>query len=448
MVEQLSQQDIQLESALAELEKLKGFLGDPSHILGSAKTKHGEIAENYQVYVSNAKRLIEGLQPQHTFDDVPRTGPADYMRNGAPIQQKYYNGPRNTIEAIKKHLETYPDFLRKGGSYDIPKDQYDHIVDILDKPSSQLSRSDQSLVKVIREWEEKNGIQFQQKVSPAEADYAAVQTGKIDETVADAQKEIEQKDKEQRNEIQKENAPSLKEGVKVTAIAAVFEGGMQFSLAMYHKLKSGKKLTEFTEEDWKEIGVSTAKGTGTGAVRGAGTYMLTNFTCMNSLVANGYITATIGIVNQANQYRKGGLSQEDFLINSQVLCLDAAISVVSATLGTVAIPVPILGAVIGSSVGNYLSGLGKEYLSKQEQELIARHRREIDELIAKLQQKEQQLIRQLNQEYQRFSSLAELAFDFDINLAFIGSVHLARYVGVDDSKILKTKSEVDHYFLD
>ena len=44
LIEKLNRQDINLEEALKELEKIKQFIGDPAHILGSVTTKHGEIA--------------------------------------------------------------------------------------------------------------------------------------------------------------------------------------------------------------------------------------------------------------------------------------------------------------------------------------------------------------------------------------------------------------------
>lgn len=452
MVEQLSQQDLNCEAAVKELAKLKEILSNPEHILGSAKTKHGEIAENLQVYIANAKRLIEGLKPQYTFDGVPRTDATDYIYEGINKQQKFYNGPKNTFEAIKKHLERYPDFLKNGGSYDIPKDQHKQILEILSKPSSQLSRSEQTLVNAVREWEEKQGVSFADKIHASDLEYSQAQMGNADKTVANAEKEIQEKHKDKKEEIRKANQAGFKEGLKVTAAAAAIEGGMQFLLAFYKKIKSGKKLVDFTEEDWKDIGISTVKGAGTGAIRGSGTYILTNTLFKNlgensAPVANGYITAAIGIVNQANSYRKGEISDEDFLINSQVICFDAAVSVVGAAIGQAAIPIPILGAVIGSSVCNFMSGLGKEYLSKKEQELIAEHKREISSLVAKLEEDHQKLIKKLEAEYERFSSLADMAFDVDINIAFQGSIELARYVGVSDDKILKNKAEIDAYFL-
>lgn len=61
LIRSLASQDLSLERALAELQKLKDFIREPSKILGSAATKHGEIAKSVQVYYSNARHLIQGL---------------------------------------------------------------------------------------------------------------------------------------------------------------------------------------------------------------------------------------------------------------------------------------------------------------------------------------------------------------------------------------------------
>lgn len=446
LTEALAKQDMNFENAMKELQKLRSFIGDPSHILGSDATKHGEIAENMQVYISNAKRVVEGLKGLYTFDGVGRTAPEDYLFDGSPMQQKFYHGARQTIEAVKKHLDTYPDFIKSGGRYDIPKDQYEYIVELLQKPPSHLSRSEATLVNVIREWEEKNDIAFTDKVKSAIVDYSEVQMGKADATVKEAENEIKNSDKHQRDDAVAKSKPSLEEGATVTAVSAAVEGGLQFALAVRKKLKAGKKLTEFTEEDWKEIGVTTAKGTGAGAIRGAGAYVLTNFANMSGTVANGYITSMLGMASQANRYRKGEIDSEDFLINAQVVCLDASISVIGAAIGQIAIPIPILGAVIGASVSNFMAGIAKDNLSKKEQELIEKYNKEIKERTDRLSAEERKVIDLLEKEYKKFHSLADLAFDADVNIAFVGSIQLAEFMGVKDSSILRTKEDIDCYF--
>lgn len=153
LVAKLNQQDTNLEESLKELEEIKQFIGDPAHILGSSATKHGEIAEHMQVNFANARRMIQGLDKNHTFDGVGRTVPKDYIRDGQQVQSKFYNGLRNTLfgkHALSEHLETYSDFIKNGGSYDIPKDQYEKMLELLDvykNNPSKLSTTDYSLAK-------------------------------------------------------------------------------------------------------------------------------------------------------------------------------------------------------------------------------------------------------------------------------------------------------------
>ena len=53
----------------------------------------------------------------------------------------------------------------------------------------------------------------------------------------------------------------------------------------------------------------------------------------------------------------------------------------------------------------------------------------------------------LKKEMERFSSMLELAFDPDVNIAFDGSIVLADYVGVTPKKVLRNKRDIDQYFL-
>ena len=58
-----------------------------------------------------------------------------------------------------------------------------------------------------------------------------------------------------------------------------------------------------------------------------------------------------------------------------------------------------------------------------------------------------QVILEIRQAFKKFKSLEELAFDTNVNKAFLASVELGRYVGVSEAALLKTVQEVDDYFL-
>lgn len=450
----LATQDVNLADALNELQELKVFVANPEHILGSFKSKHGEIAEHVQVNISNARRMVEGLSAEHTFEGVGRTAPEDYLFNGIKVQSKYLNGLVNTLthdNGVMGHLAKYPDFLNEGGIYHIPQDQYDAMQKLFsmnDEEINKASREVRAVVQKLKEFQEQTGIDLSgDSIKPAIGNYDEVQLGKIDNTIDNEEKSIKTKDQERRDDAYQQNKPTLQEGVKATAASAAIEGGMSFCLGVAKKLKSGKKLSEFTADDWKDIGIDIAAGSGKGAVRGASIYTLTNFTATPAAVASALVTAAFGVTAQARLLQQGKISNEDFIVNSEVVCLDVSVSAISSLLGQVMIPVPILGAVIGNAVGMFMYGIAKDNLSNQEQALIESFNSSIQQLNEQLDEHYRALIELLNQEFVKFKSVLELAFDLDVNVAFAGSIALAQHVGCDKDRILWDKQAVDAYFL-
>ena len=92
--EAFSKQKFNLAEAMNELNDLKLFVANVNHILGNPSTKHGEVAEHCQVNIANARSLVRGLVPEYSFDNVGRTAPEDYFKNGLFKQLKFYNGEK------------------------------------------------------------------------------------------------------------------------------------------------------------------------------------------------------------------------------------------------------------------------------------------------------------------------------------------------------------------
>ena len=73
----LAQQDSAFTFAGEQMQKVRDFIASPNNILGSMSTKHGEIAEQLEVGVRNARQAIdEGLVDESalgaTFNGVGR----------------------------------------------------------------------------------------------------------------------------------------------------------------------------------------------------------------------------------------------------------------------------------------------------------------------------------------------------------------------------------------
>ena len=456
LIQALKDQDISLEQALSELQKLKDFIGDPAHILGKDTTKHGEIAENVQVYISNARRLIEGLDREYSFDGVSRTAPEDYLKRAQQVQSKFLNGLERTLngnggaDGILQHLRKYPDFVENGGTYDIPKDQYEEMIRLLDlrktNPSA-LSKQDWRVLRAIDFFERESGLDVRKNLNPSIAAYDDVQQGAVCNTVKKEEAAIKKTDQDRRNAAYQKSRPSLREGAKVTAVSAALEGGAAFCSNVAKKRKAGKNLADFTAEDWKDVGIDTGAGTMKGAIRGAAVYTLSNFTATPANVATSLVTAAFGVAAQARLLREGQIGDEEFLINSEALCLDVTVSTVSSMLGQAVIPVPVLGAIIGNVAGMFLYDIAKTQGLKREASLIANYQAEMEALLERLDEQGRALMRLLEENLKKFQSMMDLAFDPDVNLAFSASIHFARFNGVPEDKILKTKADIDAFFL-
>ena len=443
----LTKQDTNLTDALNLLGEFKLDIDTLINSnRGGDKGLHGFIAERTQVSIENARKLIEGLKAGYTL--VDDNGPVDLIRDGIPIQQKFVQASLG-LNAIREHLEKYPDFIKNGGKYQLPKDFYAALEKYATMPAEQgnkLAGAERSLYLTAQKFFAESNINLGD-IEPAVVNYSDVQKGKVGETIHNEKQSIENTNQKQRKKFYEESKPTLQEGLKVSAVSAVIEGGISFCLGVAKKLKSGQKLNEFTIQDWKDVGIDATKGTGKGAIRGASIYTLTNFTATPAAVASSLVTASFGMVAQARLLHEGKITSEEFIENSEIVCLNVTVSAIASVMGQVLIPIPVLGAVMGNAVGMFMYGIAKDNLSKQEQKLILEFNEGMQKLNEQSDVQYKNFIELIKQEFEKFNSVVELAFDLNVNIAFAGSVELAQYVGCSEEKILKDKVAVDEFFL-
>ncbi len=443
----LSQQDINLDNALRELGELKESV---SRLLqtnrGGITGIHGFIAERMQVYFENAKSLAEGAGKGYFLLDD--NGPVDYIGNGIDYQQKFV-AKHLSLDAVKGHLEKYPDYIKNGGKYQIPKDDYERLKYLFELPEEEgkkLAGEDYTLWKYVRDFFQNKDISFSD-IEPSAIDYGDAQRNVAGKVISQEEQRIKGRDQEKREMLYQNSRPSGKGLYKASAVAMVAEGGMAFCMGVYRKRKVGKRLSQFDGDDWKELGIDTAGAGAKGGIRGAAVYGMSNFTATPAAVASAFVTAAFGVFAEAGRLKAGAIGQEDFLVNSEVFCLDATVSAVSSVLGEVLIPIPVLGAVIGNVAGMVLYGIAKDTMSEEEQRIILQYNQGRAELEETLALQYQRLMEQMEEEIGRFGSLVDWAFSEDANAAFEGSVKLAEHCGVRQDKILKNKADIDGYFL-
>lgn len=457
LLETLSREQDNLENALATINETLNTIGrdivNNGLGRGGERGMHGFIAEVAEVGIGSARELIEGRAP--IYEWINDNGPEDLRRGSELIQQKFVNsGGHLSLQAIKQHLQTYPDFLENGGKYQIPADHYEKIkwlLSISEKDANKMPTSTGEFS--LKQWREVHDFFKSEnvpldKIEPSALDYKSVQKNMYEQTLESEKQDLQARNQERKDQAYQESKPTLAEGVKATAIAAAVEGGMSFCMGVAAKRREGKKLKDFDQDDWKEIASETGMGTIKGGIRGSSIYLLTNYTATPAAVASAIVTASFGVAEQAHQYRQGELDEVAFIENSEILCLDAAVSALSSFAGQVIIPVPVVGAVIGNAVGTMLYQLAKDNLSTKEQTLLEEYLKSTRQLDEELKVKYQSFIIGLSESMKQYMDILGRAFSPDIRIAFNGSVELAKEMGVPTDEILDTKDKVFAYFLD
>ena len=356
--------DQRLDEAIGCLNEVYEFVGSPENILGSAKTKHGEIAEHVDVAFHNAKRIMEGSTPNATFDHVGRTAPEDYFVDGVAVQSKYINGSSQSLSHVLDHLDTYRDigFGQDGSYYVIPKDQYNEIQSVLSGDTGNLSpRKVNAIKSSVHEIEIQTGRPFTEVVKSGNVDYAGVQQGTVHKTLrtetenlrAEAKHQLEQIYAEaqvQKDLAQEKLKPTWKKAAAAAGISAGISGGFSLAAGIHRKCSTGKRIQDFTASDWKDIGLDTVAAAAEGGVSGLSIYWLTEKMNCPSPVAAAGVSLTIGIAELAYEYSTNKISRQDFIVGCQTVGINSILCAVGAWIGGELIPIPILGSVIGSAI--------------------------------------------------------------------------------------------------
>ena len=426
-----------LANALREMQVVRDFVGSPSRILGSDATKHGEIAEQVNVGIRRAADALFGRAPSATFEGVGRFAPTDYRMDGADIQSKYYNGLRETLDGVLEHSRKHADF---SGRYQIPRDQYAQM-ESLNRTGGVEGISDRS-ANAIRDkldaLRQSAGKSPDELIQPGETDYAEVQQGRVKDTIQDRENGLRQA------------AGSSWAGLgKASALGAVAGGGVALTHSLWAKYQEGKNpfRGQFTAKDWRDVGISSARGGGGGAVAGGALYLILNKTALSAPAAGAVVSGLIGVGSLLRQYGAGQIDGVQFVEMSQIVAADAAIVGLATFAGQVAIPIPILGALIGSVAGKFVASAIQNGLGDSENALTAHLDAYEKSALARLDAEFAAAVQKLDAYFGNLGRLAEIAFDetVNVNLRLQASVEFAESVGVQNDLILRGADDVDAF---
>ncbi|HBE31385.1 MAG TPA: hypothetical protein DDW76_13680 [Cyanobacteria bacterium UBA11369] len=449
---ELSKQDQAFFAAVAEFDKVRDFVGIPEKILGSASTKHGEIAEQVEVGIRNAKSLLNSSETRATFERVGRTAPEDYLIDGVKVQSKFVNGIGNNLDHVLDHLKKYENFGRDGSYYHIPKNQYEMIEKILkgEQVEGITSRTAQKIEEKAQEIEQMSGHPFSHTVRPASSNYEEVQIGKVNDTLERREHELKQENEQIKDRIRDDAQPTLADFGHVAVKGAVIGGSIRFATKLYAKYKQGKNVFkgELNLEDWQEVGLDTLKGAAISGISATAIYGLTNFSQMSAPLAGAFVSAGMEIASLINSLNRGEITRDQFVELSLFACADSAIVAAGATVGQALIPIPVVGAVIGAIAGRIVSGFCKQLLGEDTQ-IAWQVEQYYQQYLAKIDQAYKAVVANLVATYERLGNLAEAAFNPNLNLELRmqASIKLAEAYGVPDAKIIHNVDELEFFML-
>lgn len=444
---QLSKQAQAFSEATDVMENVREFIDRPGNILGSAATKHGEIAEVVDVGIRRSLDLVDGRPESADFGSLGRNAPADYYINGQEVQSKFINGTSKGLQHVIDHLEKYKHFGRDGSFYVIPKDQHEEILRVLNGDTAGLStRTVDCILEKVRVIKEETGKSFQEAVQPSVSTYADVQLGKVDSTIDKHEDVLSERNDERNEQIVQDHTPTWAEGAKATAAAGAVGASIGFAVAAFKKYREGKNIFrgDFNRQDWKDVGGETLLAGVGGAVTGASVYVLTNCAELSAPLAGAFVSAVKGVAPLVAAHRRGEMTTAELVDAGLFVCSDVAIVAGCTAAGQALIPVPVLGAVIGSLAGKVLSHV----LSKQLKGATRAIEDRVAGFLKDLDAQSKALINSIVASFERLGDLTVTAFDRTLNIGLVeASVQLARAHGVDEAKLLKGVGDLDRFML-
>lgn len=450
----LASQDRAFLDALGEMQKVRDFVGRPEAILGNTATKHGEIAEQVHVGVKRAFDVLQGQSPSATFEGVPRTGSVDYIDGGIDVQSKYINGIRNTLDHVLEHAEKYPDFAQGNGVYNVPSDQADQLEQLRRTGAIKglSEKSARTIQDKLDEIQAASGRNPEAIIEPGEATYAEVQKGKVHETIENREQRLSEKNEELKEAAKVDQGSSLSGLGTAVAMGAASGGGVRLAQSLYVKWKDGKNVFhgDFDAADWRDVGVGTAKGAGGGAIAGGTLYLLTNATDLAAPFAGSLVSGLMGVGELLLQYRQGDITADQFVEMSQLVVADAAIVGLASAVGQAVIPIPVIGAMLGSLAGKLVASALKDALGQRESDLISKLKAFEEKAYSALDAEFKAFIDRLDQYFGNLERIGQIAFNESVNtsLRLSASADYALAVGVEQRMVIHTTDNLDAFMLE
>ena len=130
------------------------------------------------------------------------------------------------------------------------------------------------------------------------------------------------------------------------------------------------------------------------------------------------------------------MAQTAVIVSSETICMDVTVSAISSVIGQVAIPIPVLGAIIGNTAGMFMENIANSYLSADEEKLISEYKKTMETLDKHLSEDHQAFLESTMAKLRAYEDLVSLAFDKDPNVRLESAKARANLLGASEKRIL------------
>ena len=283
-----------------------------------------------------------------------------------------------------------------------------------------------------------------------EASYDEVQLDRVHETIDDREKGPTRENERLKSEVRDEHRASLAGAGMAAAVGALAGGGLGLAATLWSKNLEGKNAFrgELTAEDWKKAGVSALKGAGAGAVSGFSVCAPTGSTRLAAPFAGSLVSALMGVATLLGQREAGEIDDAQFVDLALMVAAESALTCIAAVAGQALIPVPLLGAFVGSVTGKLIElalrgGLGEDAEAELLERLQVYEMKALDELNESLRA----AVRKLDASFGRLENLMGVAFDETVNtqMRLAASIWIAESTSVPPERILRSAGDADAF---
>ena len=158
----------------------------------------------------------------------------------------------------------------------------------------------------------------------------------------------------------------------------------------------------------------------------------------------------MGVGELLLQYRQGDITADQFVEMSQLVVADSSIVGLASAVGQAVIPIPVIGALLGSLSGKLVASALKDAMGDRESELISKLNAFEERAYAKLDAEFKAFIDRLDQYFSNLERIGQVAFNVSVNasLRLSASTEFAHAVGVERHMVIHETDDLDAFMLE